>query len=129
TNHRELEYDIKYIKTKLIHSEVHVNKDIQKKTDIYTELTKIEKSETYSELMYRIYVEKGSLSDIAKQWAVLKTAKEVLTKTKWRYRDKYLYQVIDLTTVYFKELTNNQYTQIYTPEKNKPFLVEARDTL
>lgn len=128
-NQSELEFEIKDIKTSLKHTEEQLDKVRQKIADIHAELTKIEKSETYSELMYRIDVEKGSLSDIAKQWAVHKTAKEVLTKTKWRYRDKYLYQVIDLTTVYFKELTNNQYTQIYTPEKNKPFLVEARDTL
>src|SRR5699024_5428807 len=128
-NQSELEFEIKDIKTSLKHTEEQLDKVRQKIADIHAELTKIEKSETYSELMYRIDVEKGSLSDIAKQWAVHKTAKEVLTKTKWRYRDKYLYQVIDLTTVYFKELRNNQYTQIYTPEKNKPVLVEARDTL
>lgn len=97
--------------------------------DVQSDLTRIETSETFSEVMYRLDIEKNVLNDLARQWAILQTAKEALAETKWRYRDKYLSQVIERTTVYFKELTGERYTRIFTPEDNKPFLVEASDSI
>lgn len=124
-----LELEIEEMNKTIINVEEELDRLRQTRADIRAELVRIETSETYSKLMYRLDIEKDELNDLAREWAVLKTAKEILTETKWRYRDKYLNQVLERTTIYFKELTNNRYTRIFTPEDGKPFLVETNDSI
>src|SRR5699024_9001176 len=75
----------------------------QQIADFHADLLRMETSEDYSRAMYQFDLEKNKLNDMAREWAVLKTAKETLNETKRCYRNKYLNRVIDRTTVYFKE--------------------------
>src|SRR5699024_9967007 len=61
------------------------------------------------------------------EWAVYKTAKEILAETKRNYRNKYLSDVIERATRYFHVLTGEAYTDIYPPEDSLPFRVQSRD--
>src|SRR5699024_4865477 len=92
----------------------------QQIADFHADLLRMETSEDYSRAMYQFDLEKNKLNDMAREWAVLKTAKETLNETKRCYRNKYLNRVIDRTTVYFKELTGGRYMHVYIPEENMP---------
>ena len=123
----ELEMDIQKNKTDVEKIENKIENIRQQIADLHADLIRMETSEDYSRAMYQFDLEKNKLNDMARKWAVLKTAKETVNETKRRYRNKYLNRVIDRTTVYFKELTGNQYIQVYIPEKDMPFFVEAAD--
>ena len=77
--------------------------------------------------MHQYMMEKEQLAKLAKEWAVFKTAKEILSETKRVYRDKYLTDVMDRTSIYFKKITMNAYGKIIPPQKEKPFQVETAD--
>ena len=124
-----LELKIQDLQTNIEYTDDQLDQTRQNIADISTDLAKLETSEAYSELLYQMDFERNELRDLSKKWAVLKTAKEILTETKWWYRDKYLSQVINRTTFYFRELTNHQYTKIYISDQNNSFLIEAHDSI
>ena len=92
---------------------------------VKAELAAMESSESYSNSLYQYEMEKEQLERMAREWSVLKTAKEMLSETKRDYRDKYLTRVIEVTTKYFREITGNIYTTVYAPTENSPFQVET----
>ncbi|MBP1968972.1 uncharacterized protein YhaN [Virgibacillus natechei] len=110
-----------------------IEKDINKKRDqlaeVSAEIDRMELSEMHSKTIHRYQMETESLNKLAKQWAVFKTAKEMLIETKRTYRNKYLHKVMDRTSYYFKELTGAFYHKVYAPTDNKPFQVESNDNL
>lgn len=91
------------------------------------ELAAMESSESYSKTMHQYGMGQEKLNQLAREWAVLKTAKEMLAETKRNYRDKYLHKVIELTSAYFQDLTGNAYKKVYAPTDNRLFQVEAND--
>ncbi|SFA81308.1 Uncharacterized protein YhaN [Lentibacillus halodurans] len=99
----------------------------QQKADVSAELGMMESSESYSEALHRFTVEREKLNELAGEWAVYKTAKEMLAETKRNYRDKYLGKVIEKTSRYFQVLTGGVYPFIYPPSSDKPFRAEAYD--
>lgn len=94
---------------------------------IDAELAQLEASESYSSLMHQVEMEKEELNHLAKKWAVLKTAKEMLLETKRNYRDKYLHKVMNKTTDYFAKLTGGGYTKVFAPDRQNSFYVVASD--
>ncbi|RDW18181.1 hypothetical protein CWR48_11370 [Oceanobacillus arenosus] len=84
----------------------------------------MESSESYSDSIYHFEMEKEQLNKLAKEWSILKIAKEMLVETKQAYRNKYLPKVIEKTSLYFQELTGNTYRRVYAPNDDKPFQVE-----
>ncbi|WP_099157342.1 ATP-binding protein [Virgibacillus ndiopensis] len=97
--------------------------------DVNADLAKMEISETYSETLYRYNMERENLHYLAKEWAVLKTAKEMLIETKRKFRDKYLTKVIDKTSHYFSLLTNYNYKRVFAPTDDQAFQVLAQNEL
>ncbi|RYG72865.1 hypothetical protein EU245_08640 [Lentibacillus lipolyticus] len=99
----------------------------QERADIQADLSGLESSESYSDTLHRYTAELEKLENLAEEWAVLQSAKEMLTETKRNYRRNYLEQVIEKTTRYFRLLTGAVYDKIYPPGENQPFQVEAHD--
>src|SRR5699024_12296834 len=62
----------------------------QTKADLNAELMKMESSEAYSLMMHQFQMEKETFNRTAIEWAILKTAKEMLLEKKRNNRDKYL---------------------------------------
>ncbi|WP_339215993.1 AAA family ATPase [Ornithinibacillus sp. FSL M8-0202] len=91
------------------------------------DIKRLEASETYSEMIHKFEQEKEKLRKLAREWAIHKVAKELLTETKGNFRDKYLSKVMEKTTHFFQLLTNQVYINVYPPVADKPFVVERVD--
>lgn len=89
------------------------------------EIVHLESSDAYSQTMHQFTLEREQLRKLAIDWAIVKTAKEMLAQTKKRYREKYLTQVLAKTSVIFQHLTNGAYQKVYAPDEQHPFQVEA----
>lgn len=123
----ELEINELEIKIHELEEEQEVNR--QQLANIIVEYHKLESSETYSKTLHRFQLEKEKFIKLSKQWAVYKTAKELLAGTKENYRDKYLSKVIVRTNYFFEQLTDGLYTHVSPPDDSKPFSVERVDQL
>lgn len=99
----------------------------QQLAEVNAELSTMESSETYSETLHEYAMEQEQLSKLAKEWAVLKTAKEMLIETMRIYRDKYLNKVMEATSAYFSHLTDDSYRKVFAPIGDQPFQVEMQD--
>jgi uncharacterized protein YhaN len=109
----------------------YLEKSLEKKRDelakVNAALENLEASENHSSFMHQMEMEKEEVNQLAKKWAVLKTAKEMLLETKRNYRDKYLYKVMEKTTDYFAELTEGRYIKVFAPDKVNSFYAVASD--
>ncbi|WP_164669581.1 ATP-binding protein [Virgibacillus doumboii] len=123
----ELDVHHKQISEQLKLLEKEIDDNRKAFADINAELSNMESSESYSEMLHRYSMEQEQLRKLAEEWSVYKTAKEMLIETKRNYRDKYLGEVIEKTTHYFRTLTDNNYMRIYPPQGNKPFRAETDD--
>src|SRR5699024_8209031 len=70
----------------------------QQLADLNADLLNMESSGSYSNTMHQFYMEKEQLKKLTLDWAIYKTAKEMLVETKRSYREKYLTKVIDRTS-------------------------------
>src|SRR5699024_1827234 len=111
--------------TKLKQLDEEIAEKQQQLADVHADIANMEASGTYSEHLHRFTMERERLKQLAEEWAVLKTAKEMLAETKRDYREKYLNKVIQRTTVYFTALTHGRYIYVFAPETDKLFQVEA----
>lgn len=125
----KLEVECEQIDEEIQEIEENIHGKRQQLANLHADLAKMESSETYSQTMHQYTMEKEELTKMAKEWAVLKTAKEMLVETKKKYRDKYLTDVIDLTSIYFKKITMNAYEFIVPPQDGKPFQAESADRI
>ncbi|WP_255585318.1 ATP-binding protein [Virgibacillus saliphilus] len=115
--------------SKIDQVELNINEKRHQLAEINATLKTLESSESLSETAHRFQMETEYLNKQAKQWAIVKTAKEMLIETKRNYRNKYINRVIDQATHYFEKITGNAYIKIYAPTANRPFQVEANDHL
>jgi uncharacterized protein YhaN len=88
---------------------------------------RLESSEVYSSLLHQFQQEEERLRKLAVEWAVYKTAKELLSETKNRYREKYLSRVMQKTLSFFKTLTDGSYQMVFPPADGRPFIVEDQN--
>ncbi|MGY0694948.1 AAA family ATPase [Virgibacillus sp. FSP13] len=114
--------------TSIEESEVELDVKRQQLADINADLTNMETSVMYSETLHRCNMEKEQLESLTRNWAVLKTAKELLKETKRDYQDKYVTRVMEKASDYFATITNNAYKQILAPTGKQIFqVVSAND--
>ncbi|WP_368654509.1 AAA family ATPase [Ornithinibacillus sp. 4-3] len=95
----------------------------QELANLQAKIKQIEASETYSNSIHQFQMEKEKLYELTRKWAVLKIANEVLQETKREYRDKYLTDIIERTTVFFSRLTGEKYVKIIAPKEAEKFKV------
>lgn len=108
-------------------AEENIDENRQQLADLKANISFMESSELYSSTIHQYNMEQEELLELAKKWAVLTTAKEMLAETKRKYRDKYLSRVIDKTSNYFSKVTGNNYQSVFAPSDGKVFQVEAID--
>lgn len=97
--------------------------------DVNAELKRMESSEVYSIRMHQFEMEKEKLNQLAREWAIIKMEKEVLTEAKQRYQEKYLSRVIEETTSFLKNITAGRYVSVFAPAEDQPFQVMTADGL
>src|SRR5699024_1696445 len=66
--------------------------------DLKAKMTQLEQSDDYSTLKHQFQFNKNEFNRSAKQWAVLKTAEQMLQQTKQTYQQKYLTDVLKQTS-------------------------------
>lgn len=123
----EMDNAYKQQATRMKELEEAIDQKRQQRADVNAELANMESSEVHSELLHRFSIEQEQLAELAEQWSVYKTAKEMLLETKRNYRDKYLGKVLEKTTYFFSKLTANHYLTVYAPFDGKPFQVETHN--
>ncbi|WP_162800286.1 ATP-binding protein [Oceanobacillus zhaokaii] len=120
----KLEVEYNETKKKIKHIEHEIDVSREELAAIQASIALMESSQSYSDSLYHFEMEKELLNKLAKEWSILKIAKELLVDTKRDYRDKYLPKVIEKTSIFFQELTGNTYCRVYAPNEDKPFQVE-----
>lgn len=126
-NEQELEWQLQETSKTMEQLEMKIEAYHEKIAQLQAEISSMELSETYPSLIQQLEMEKETLHQQAMEWAVYKTAKEMLLHTKRKYRDKYLTKVIEKTTVIFNIVTGNKYKQVYPPTEDVPFQVLSQD--
>lgn len=99
----------------------------QQLAELKAEIGQLESSDAYSKTLHQFSIEKEQLRKLSIDWAVVKTAKEMLAQTKKRYRESYLTQVLEKTSGIFRHVTDGRYQKVYAPDEHHPFQVEAKD--
>ncbi|WP_188455214.1 ATP-binding protein [Virgibacillus oceani] len=126
---RQLELKHKEHVASIKELEKELDEKRQMLADANADLAKMESTEIYSETVHRYNMEQESLHHLAREWAILKTAKELLIETKRKFRDKYLSKVIDKTSHYFALLTNYAYKRTFAPADGQVFQVLGQDDI
>jgi len=126
-NRPELEMNISQLKQKLEESQSSVTEKHKLLASIETEINQMEMSDSNSEATLYYQMERDKLEKLAKKWAVYQVAQEALQQAKETFQQKYLTEVIELTSTYFEQLTNGRYVRIYAPTASKLFQVEANN--
>lgn len=118
-----------YLNTKQTVEQIEADLDEKREelAQVQAKLEQLEASDSYSSLMHEMEMKKEELNHLAKKWAVIKTAREMLLETKRNYRDKYLHQIMEKTTEYFAQLTYGSYTKVFAPNKEHSFYAVASD--
>lgn len=125
----ELELNRRHTEESMQSLESKLEKVRENLADTKAELVAMESTESYSTSLHQFEMETEHFNQLGKEWAVLKTAKEILTETKRNYRANYLSKVIEVTTLYFKEITDGKYVQVYAPTDSSVFQVESIDNI
>ncbi|WP_068675711.1 AAA family ATPase [Oceanobacillus sp. Castelsardo] len=94
---------------------------------VQTQLETMESSEEYSNNLHQLEMEQEQLNKLAREWAIIKTAKELLIETKRIYKEKHLHQVMEATSNFFNRLTGNKYERVFAPINHRSFQVEANN--
>lgn len=89
--------------------------------------SQLEQNGTYSTLVHQLELKKAALSQLAKKWAKLSIAKDVLARTKNYYQHVRLPSVIKKAEQYFVLLTSNEYRTLFAPQDQGSFIVERND--
>lgn len=84
----------------------------------------LESSDDYSKASYTYQIEKDKLQQDSETWAVLKVMQTALAEAKKAYKERYLTEIIEWTTNYFKTMTDARYIRVYAPTDKQGFQVE-----
>gem|GEM_PF-1718070 len=96
---------------------------------VQADLINLESSETHSNTIHHLALEKEALHKLVREWAVLKTAKDMLKETQRNYRNKHLTKVIHKTVKYFTVITKGAYTDLVAPTSDEPFRVVSAEQI
>src|SRR5690625_1138071 len=89
----------------------------------------LEQSDDYSTLMHEINRTRNEFNRLAKQWAVIKTAEQMLQRSMQTYQQKHLQDVLQQTTIYFQRMTKGAYTKVFLQLEEKALTVQAANQL
>ncbi|KAA0547517.1 AAA family ATPase [Bacillus sp. BGMRC 2118] len=95
--------------------------------EVVVQKTQLEQSGTYSQLVHQFEVMKTEFTNLARKWAKLSIAKDLITKTKHYYQHVRLPSVMKKAEEYFRLLTANEYHKLFAPQDQGSFIVERND--
>ncbi|RLQ97304.1 ATP-binding protein [Falsibacillus albus] len=98
----------------------------EKKSSLVHKLKVLEEGGTYTNMMHRFNHLTSKFNDLAKEWAALAVAKNLLSNTINRYEKERFPKVISIAIDYLSTLTNGEYTNIIQKE-DKSFFVIRKD--
>ncbi|WP_158234663.1 ATP-binding protein [Lentibacillus sediminis] len=128
-NQAELETAREAVQEKIRMTEERLEELRQQQADLHADLRAMESSETHSVAMHRFDMETEQLNKLTEEWAIVKTAREMLAETKRNYRDKYLNKVMEKTSGHFRHLTGNLYETVFAPSGKEGFQAESAEGL
>ncbi len=102
-----------------------INDKRKKIATLDAEIKQMEETEEYSDVLHKMSYKKSKAKELAFEWAAMKLATDTLEQTKRSFHQKYMKDVIEKASHYFKIITKSKYVAIYPPEKNKTFSVET----
>ncbi len=89
----------------------------------------LEDGGTYAEYLHRFKLLQSDFAEEAREWAVFKTAKEMLQKTVQIFKEERLPAMLNMAQRYLSFLTDGQYVRIIPKQEGSGFLIENREHL
>lgn len=108
-----------------VQSEIKIKQ--QELADMHAEIRQVELSTSFQDEKHQYYRLKNELKEQAKQWAIYQLAKEKLRETKNIYQRSFLPKVLEQTTKYFSDLTNQKYRDVFLTDQEAMLQVEDAD--
>lgn len=124
---QSVQVNIERLESKQQDAQVNLSTLQKKLAEIEHAMKEQELSEELSKVTFAYEAEKEQLQSLAEKWLVYKVAHQSLQNAKMNYQEKYLNQIIELTTRYFAKMTNNEYVQVFPPSANSLFEVEQHN--
>lgn len=128
-NRSELKLQLDKLRTEIDEKEMKLADWNRKIAALDVEITQLESSYERSEANFQFHVQRNKTYELAKQYAVYKIAHEALQRAKERYQEKFLRAVMQTTSKHFSYLTGGKYVDVYPPQENEPFQVEAHNNI
>lgn len=91
------------------------------------EIAALEDGKAYGDLLHEWEMKVSHLRQQVKKWATFAVAKSVLTKTKKYYHEVQLPRILQKAEEYFIYLTDGNYTKVFSPSAEEPFIVMRKD--
>ncbi|CAM4082573.1 hypothetical protein BAMA_16660 [Bacillus manliponensis] len=91
------------------------------------EIAALEDGKAYGDLLHEWEMKVSNLRQQVKKWATFAVAKSVLTKTKKYYHEVQLPRILQKAEEYFIYLTDENYTKVFSPSAEEPFIVVRKD--
>lgn len=93
------------------------------------EIRKIELSGLYSELKYSFEMKRSAAKKLAKKWAAMAVAREMLKHTTNYVRNEKMPKLLHKMEYFFRIATSGEYENIYLAEGSPSFSVKRKDGL
>src|SRR5690625_1239425 len=124
-NLQTVHFELELTQEKISELESNYFIDNKRLAEVEHEIKEMEQSEDFSKSEFLFQMQRDEMNDLAQKWAVHKIALSALNQAKKTYQEKYLSEIIHITTTYFKRITNGAYEQVYAPMNKTPFQVES----
>lgn len=111
-NWPQLEIDNEQLKNRLEACQNAINEIRKSISNKEAEIGRLEADGTLSDLIHQRADLVEQIKQLAKQYAIYKTAKGFLEDTKSRYQNVYLPKIIEYTTNFFNQITDGEYVKV-----------------
>lgn len=116
--------DLETLKNSIVQE---IEKFEKERLAIQHEISIIEEDGTYTELLHQYHQDQFELEQLAKKWAVFKTAQFVLQKGMEKYKLERLPQLLVQASQYFSFITKGEYKQVFLDKERDQLLLERKD--
>ncbi|MCP8615494.1 AAA family ATPase [Salirhabdus salicampi] len=122
--HENIDWDlIAYKRQQLVQllNELQEEKEYlqEQRAELLASCKQLEENEQLSNHRHQFALYKNELRSLARKWAIYKTAKEVIVRTKEVYENEYLPEIMEKTSIYFYQLTDGKYVKVVPPTPNE----------
>ena len=101
----------------------------EKLASVQADISRMESTDRYSEIVHRYHLSKGELESFVAEWARMKLASQLVKEAKLSFQKKFLTKVMERTSDYFSFLTEGRYIRVFPPTETLSFQVEAKNKI